>query len=200
MTERKDTLRQYVSDMLSVEKHILEAVKRQVGDKRVKEHPEARELIHSIQQTTNRHVNTLDRHLTTLGGDKESPAKPAKEAVTAALGVAAGLVDKVRTDKVSKMLRDDYTALNLAAISYTMLHTTGLALQDTDTAELALEHLKAWTPLITKINEVTPHVVAKELTNVSASVDMNVGQEAVRNTQTAWESEHVHAEHVHQVT
>lgn len=188
MTERKDTLRQYVSDMVSVEKHILEAIKRQVGDKRVKEHPDARKLIHNIQQTTNKHVNTLERHLTTLGGDKTSPAQPAKEAVTAALGVAAGLVDKVRADTVSKMLRDDYTALNLAAVSYTMLHTTGLALQDTETADLALEHLKDWTPLITKINEVIPHVVAKELGDTSASVDVNVGQEAVRNTQTAWES------------
>lgn len=197
MTERKDTLRQYVSDMLAVEKHLLEAVKRQVDDKRVKEHPDARELIHKIQQTSNRHVNTLERHFTAIGGEKESPVKPAKEAVTAALGVAAGLVDKVRTDTVSKMLRDDYTALSLTTISYTMLHTTGLALQDTETADLALEHLKAWTPLITKINEVTPHVVAKELSNVNSSVDTTVGEEAVRNTQTAWDSEHVHTEHVH---
>jgi hypothetical protein len=40
------------------------------------------------------------------------------------------------------MLRDDYTALNLAAIGYHMLHTTGMGLQNQATADLALRHLK----------------------------------------------------------
>ena len=46
------------------------------------------------------------------------------------------------------MLRDDYTALSLAAISHTMLHTTGLALQNQPLADLAQRYLKDITPII----------------------------------------------------
>ena len=87
----------------------------------------------------------------------------AKAAVATALGAFAGLYDKVRKDPVSRMLRDDYTALNMASFSYTMLHTTALAFHDEPVASLALKHLQDLTPLIMHLNEVVPHVVVKEL-------------------------------------
>ena len=67
------------------------------------------------------------------------------------------------------MLREDYTALSLAAIRYHMLHTTGLALQDQAMADLALRHLKDWTPIIVEISQAVHPVVVQELRDVVLS-------------------------------
>ena len=160
MTERQDSLQQYVSDMLAVERHMLPAFENQSKDDRFARHPEARRLVNQIEATINSHINGLKQHLENLGGDAASPVK---SAVTAALGAAAAVIENMRTNPVSKNLRDDYTVLNLAAISYTMLHTAGRALMDDRTADLALSYLRDYTPLITELNEVVPEVVVSEL-------------------------------------
>ncbi len=174
--------------MLALEKHIHEAVRRQRDDKQVSSQPQTQQIISRIESTLDEHIEHLERHLKSIGGSGSSPVK---SAVTAVAGVAAGLYDKVRDEKVSKMLRDDYTALSLAAISYTMLHTTGLAYSSPQTAEIAVRHLQHWTPLIVEISEVIPLVVAQELAEDSDQVNPSIGQQAVRNTQSAWSREAV---------
>ncbi|MDX1663097.1 MAG: hypothetical protein R3272_04840 [Candidatus Promineifilaceae bacterium] len=188
MSKREDTIQQYVSDMLAVERHIHEAVRRQKDDNRLQSFPEASAVINHAEEMLDLHIAALESHLESVGGD---PAAPAKEAITAALGVAAGLLDKVRTQKVSKMLRDDYTALSLAAISYHMLHTTGVALGAPGTADLALRHLKDWTPIITRISHVVHGVVAKELADDGLPVAAGAAVESERAAQEAWDPAHV---------
>ncbi|MFN8456130.1 MAG: hypothetical protein U0401_15925 [Anaerolineae bacterium] len=188
MNNRTDTLKQYVSDMLAVERHIHEPVKRQRDDENTRQHPQAHQLLTQLESILDEHIANLERHLESLGG---SVASPVKDAVTSVAGVAAGLYDKMRSEKLSKMLRDDYTALSLAAISYTMLHTTGLALNDQRTADLSLRHLQHWTPMIVQISEIIPGVVVKELTDDVPSISTSVTQQAVRNTQQMWSREAV---------
>jgi ferritin-like metal-binding protein YciE len=194
MSERQDTLQQYVSDMLAVERHILPAIENQSQDDRMARHPEARRLVNKLEATIRTHINGLEQHLENLGGD---PASPVKSAVTAILGAAATLIEKVRTNPVSKNLRDDYTVLNLAAVSYTMLHTTGQALQDQQTADIAANFLRDYTPLITEINEVIPEVVVSELRDETEVLDAGAAERAVERTQEAWSREHVHSGHSH---
>lgn len=179
MGNPQETLQQYVSDMVALDKHILEAVERQVNDRRTRDYPDLQQLLTRIQSTLRGHLPGLEQLLSTLGGD---PTSPVKKAVAAVAGVAAGTYDKIRTDTVSKMLRDTYTALSLAAISYTMLHTTGLGVKNPQAADLAVGYLKQVTPLIVEISEVIPLVVVRELEDT----DPAVGPEAVRNTQKAW--------------
>jgi ferritin-like metal-binding protein YciE len=194
MSERKDTLQQYVSDMLAVERHILQPLDTQSDDSRMKSHPEVSRLVNKIESTARSHINGLEQHLKSLGGDAASPVK---SAATTVMGAAASAIDKVRTDPVSKNLRDDYTALNLAAVSYTMLHTTGLALKDERTADLAASYLEDYTPLITEINEVMPKVVVHELRDESEVVDPTIVPQAIQRTQEAWEGSNVHRGHSH---
>jgi len=85
------------------------------------------------------------------------------------------------------MLRDDYTALNLATIGYTMLHTTGLALNDQATADLALRHLREYTSIVMEINQVIPSVVVAELRDDGGVINESVVQDAVANSQMAWQ-------------
>jgi ferritin-like metal-binding protein YciE len=184
MKERSETLQKYVSDMVAVEDHIANAVKRQTDHEDVYKHsPQASQVIQNIAQMTEQHAQHLKQHLESIGGD---PAKGIKEVATAAMGVVAGMYDKVRTESVSKMLRDDYTALNLAAVGYTMLHTTGLALRDQATADLALRHLKHYTSIIMQINQIIPSVVVADLRDDVSMLNEASIQQATQNTQDAW--------------
>lgn len=194
MSERQDTLQQYVSDMLAVERHILPAIESQSKEERFAQHPEVQRLVSKIEATVRSHINGLEQHLDNLGGDATSPIK---SAATAILGLAATMIEKVRTDPVSKNLRDDYTVLNLAAVSYNMLHTTGQALMDQQTADLAASHLMDYTPLIAEINEVIPEVVVSELPDETEMLDPDAAKRANKRIQEAWDGDHVHAGHSH---
>ena len=180
----------YVTDMIGVEKHVLEAVERQVGARATKDYPEALAVLEDVKATLSRHVSALEGFNATAdgGGLKEA----VKEAVTGALGVAAGIYDKVRqTDQVSRMVRDTYTALGLAAVSYQMMYTTALGLKEERLAQLALDHLKDLSPLVVDLSKAVCLVVAHELAREDKLIDPAVGQEAVRRTHEAWTGPHV---------
>lgn len=177
------TLKTYVNDMLALQKHILEAVERQYADERVRNDEKSLDLIGKIKSTLTHHVMELESEVARLGSGVMAGAKAA---VTSFLGAAAGLYDKVRKDPVSRMLRDNYTALNMASFSYTMLHTTGLAYKDASVASTALKHLQDLTPLIIHLNAVVPHVVVTELQDEGPGIDSSVAATAVGNTQHAW--------------
>ena len=183
--DRTEILNTYATDMAAVETHILEAVERQLGSDDTSRYPDAVRVLTTLKTTLDRHVSGLESYLdgTEGGGIKEA----VKEAVLGALGVAAGFYDQIRqTDKVSRMVRDSYTATSLAAISYHMLYTTALALKADDLAALALSNLKDLTAIIGDLSEAVCTVVASELTDEDKTIDPNVGPEAVRATQKAW--------------
>jgi len=183
--ERMDILQKYVSDMLAVEEHISSALQRQISDENVVKHnSQASSAINNIAKMSESHRQELEKHLTAIGGDA---AKGIKDIATAALGTLAGLYDKVRNEAVSKMLRDDYTALNLAAVSYTMLHTVGLALNEERTASLAVRHLQEYAGILMEINEIMPSVVVADLRDDGTLIEESVVTHAVANTQAAWQ-------------
>lgn len=182
--KRMDQLQKYVSDMIALEDHIENAVKHQTGDSNLEKHnAEAVRLIYRIEQLNKGHKETLKQHLDSLGGDSASGLK---EMASDLLGNIAGLYDKVRTQAVSKMLRDDYTALNLATMGYTMLHTTALALRDQRTADLALRHLRDYASTVMDINQIIPQVVVDDLSDDVEMIDRASVQQAMQNTQNAW--------------
>ncbi|MGI8906191.1 MAG: hypothetical protein ACR2IE_06845 [Candidatus Sumerlaeaceae bacterium] len=180
---REDLIQKYVSDMHAVAKHVLEAFERQQQDADVQKFLEASQLINKVVSTMRSQHNRLDEHSKTVGAE---PHTMPKEAISAALGVAAGLYDKIRSHAVSKMLRDDYVALTMCCVSYEMLHTTGLAVSDQTTADLALSHLKDLTPLVMQIGQAIPAVVTRELMESGMSSDSTVAETAARNNQEAW--------------
>lgn len=188
--DRTDIINDYVTDMAAVEKHIHDAVERQLGSDDTQKHPDAVRVLSTLRTTLQGHVRSLEQFndRTEDGGAKEA----IKEAVAGALGVAAGFYDQIRgTDKVSRMVRDSYTATSLAAISYHMLYTTALGLKSNELASLALRNLKELTPILVDLSKVVCSVVATELANEGRSIDATVADEAVRATQEAWSHENV---------
>lgn len=186
MNEQQKHLQAYVNDMYGVEKHVLEAVERQAQNKDVQKKPQAQLLIQRTQGILQQHVQVLDQHLQHLGG-----RSTLKSAVASVTGVAAGLYDQVRTETVSSMLRDDYVALSMIAAASTMLHSTALSLGDQVTADIALRHLKDVTPVITELSKVLPGVTVQDVHDDVKTANTSVVQQAMQNTQEAWDAKHV---------
>ena len=171
----------YVGDMVALESHIEEALDRQLSE--TADDPEA-------QAAVQRFHDMVKQHRDTLKGVQEQVGTTAGNPIIAAgatlLGKAAGVIDLIRTEGISKSLRDDYTAFSLAAISYSMLHTTSLGLGNPRVAELAERHLTDYAGAIERINEIMPGVVARELTKDGHQTWPGAVTETRKMVATAW--------------
>ena len=101
-------------------------------------------------------------------------------------GKAAGMINQVRTEGVSKSLRDDYASFNLAAIGYAMLHTTAHALGQPSTSEIATRYLRDYAQAVQQINQIIPGVVVWELRKDGHMVDDAAEAHSVKSLNEAW--------------
>jgi ferritin-like metal-binding protein YciE len=142
----------YLTDMLSLEHHIKDALETQLKDQ--KDYPD-------IQRRTEEFLNTVEFHISSLEGlanarDAKGGASTIKKAGSKVLGVAAGTIDLLRHEGMPKDLRDNYTAFSLASIGYVMLHTTAASLDQPDVAALAERHLADYQRVLMTINHLIP--------------------------------------------
>ena len=172
--KHQQTIADYVSDMAALESHIEEALDRQLTE--VKDDQVALAAVRDFHDMVKEHRDTLKAMEEETG---KTIGTPIKEAGAALVGKAAGIIDLVRTEGISKGLRDDYAAFSLAAISYSMLHTTATALGDGRVASLAERHLRDHADAIMRINEIMPEVVIRELEKDGHRAD-NAAVEATR--------------------
>jgi len=172
--KHRQTIADYVGDMAALESHIEEALDRQLTE--VKDDPIALAAVRDFHDMVKRHRDTLKATEQETG---KTIGTPIKEAGAALFGKAAGVIDLVRTEGISKGLRDDYAAFSLAAISYSMLHTTATALGDSRVTSLAERHLRDHADAVMRINEIMPAVVIRELENDGHHPD-NAAVEATR--------------------
>lgn len=171
----KTTLSDWLGDIVALESHIEEALDRQL--KQVSDDAVASKAVKEFHALTKRQRDALKSLQESYGGTAGSPIKQAGSAL---LGKAAGVINMLRAEGDSKALRDDYTAFNLAAISYTMLHTTAVALGDQKVAGMAEEHLRGYAKAIQQINHLISDVVVAEL----AKDDHKVQTSAADQTRT----------------
>lgn len=177
----KKTLSDWLSDMVALENHIEEALDRQL--KQVKDDPIASAAVQGFHDLVKRQRDALTALREDYGGTGGSPIK---EFGSAVLGKAAGVIDLIRAEGNSKSLRDDYTAFNLAAIGYTMLHTTAVALGDARIASIAESHLRGYAGAVQKINHIISDVVVTELANDDHKVQNAAASETRKVVDKAW--------------
>lgn len=180
---QNDNLRMYVNDTAAMARHIEGAFAQQKEDKDVQTNAAARELIKRMHVTLVRQREAMERHAEDAGGGVGAALK---EAVTSVTGALAGLYGKVRKHPLSRILRDNYTAISLACVAYEMLHTTALGLGKQALADTALRHIKELAPLIIDITKAIPEVVLQELAADDPAIDVSVAGKAVENTLGAW--------------
>jgi len=179
--KRQDTIQQYVADMVAVEEHIEQALDGQL--KHDVEYQEAAAAIQHFHDLVKSQRDALKAHLESIGG---SESHPVKAAVAALFGAAAGVIDNVRTEAVSKMLRDDYTAFNHAAMGYAMLHATARALGDMNTMDVVDRHLRGYARAAQEINQIIAGVVGWELQKDGLSVDPSAAAYCTEAINRAW--------------
>lgn len=171
METKTEIVTQYLSDMHVLEKHIQEALEKQVAQ--AKDQPDVSAGLQKYVATTKTHVARLEQRMEELG-NQDGVVDKAKEAVTNLFGQAAGVIDAVRTHQTSKNLRDDYTAGSLATISYVMLQTTALACGDQQTAQLAKTQLGETVEMLQWIARTMPDIVVRDLQK-ERDVEINAG-------------------------
>ena len=181
-TKEQELITKYLGDMEALESHILQAIDKQV--KLLDDHYDAQQKVRTYRDKLSEHVDHLKSRLSALGG---SPTHPLKEGVAAALGVAAGLVDKVRSSEAAKDLRDDYTAINHSIMAYEMLYTTAVAAGDTETADLAKRHLTDNARFVMEINNFMPKLVLDELRQDGMSIKDDAQSKAEAMVREIWQ-------------
>lgn len=181
-TKEQELLTTYLGDMHALESHILQAIDKQAT--LLDDHADAQAKVRTYRATLAEHVDALKARLDQLGG---SPSHPIKEGMAAALGVAAGLVDKVRGSEAAKDLRDDYTAINHSIIAYEMLYTTAVAAGDQQTADLSKRHLKENARFVMEINNFMPKLVLDELRQDGLEVKPDALQLAEATVRDVWQ-------------
>lgn len=181
--DERHTIQTYLSDALALERHIAVPLQRQLDLDDTTDFAEAVQVFSTIKSLTESHIAQLESQLADYGGEGGSAIKSAWSQL---LGAGAAVVGGSRKTKVSKSLRDDYTALALATAGYTMLCATALGLGDGAPAHLAKKHLEDYAPVMVQIFKVLPGAVLRELALDGANVDITAEQYADQMTSNAW--------------
>lgn len=183
--DRNDVINSYITDMLSLEDHIEKAIRSQIND--LKDHPDVVTELRQIHRTLEHHISDLrglsDRR------DARGVVDSVKRAGSAVAGVAAGLIDMVRTEGLPKNLRDDYTAFSLATIGYVMLHTTALSLDDREVADLAQQHFRDYARATVRLHAIIPGAVIRDLQERGHPARNEVLSQVHRTVEEVWNAQ-----------
>jgi hypothetical protein len=178
-------LADWIGDIVALESHVEEAM-----DKQLKLKGDNTELAGDIQRLHDAVLASKKRAIAFQEQYGSTGGNPIIKVGSNLLGKAAGLIDLVREDSISKALRDDYTAYNLLAISYTMLHTTAMALDDSKVMAFAEEGLRTYARLVQSLNHMVPLAVYEEL-KANGDYDLrkpNVVAECRKTIDKIWKS------------
>jgi hypothetical protein len=183
--DKNEAINSYITDMVALEDHIEKAVRGQLED--LKDYPNVIGELKQIHLTIEHHISDLKQlsERRTGGG----PSDLIKRAGSAVLGLGAAAIDLVRREGLPKNLRDDYTAFSLASIGYVMLHTTGLALDDREVAELARQHFADYAEAVTRLHNIIPAAVVQYLKEDGLPVRENVVPEISRTIEEVWRTQ-----------
>ncbi len=182
----KEAIHSYVTDMLALEDHIEKAVMAQVEDFEG-DYPAVGAALREMHRTIQRHIETL-KTLEDVrdAGPRLDVADFIKRAASTVAGLGAAAIDLVRTEKLPKNLRDDYTAFSLATIGYVMLHTTARSLGDDRVAAVAETHLNDYAGMVMSLTDIIPATVTTLLREEGLPVRDQVLPEIEETIRSAW--------------
>eukprot|EP01088_Endostelium_zonatum_P000556 TRINITY_DN10803_c0_g1_i1.p1 TRINITY_DN10803_c0_g1~~TRINITY_DN10803_c0_g1_i1.p1 ORF type:complete len:193 (+),score=61.84 TRINITY_DN10803_c0_g1_i1:101-679(+) len=172
-TNANDTIATYLADMVALNDHIQTVLDRQQKNAETS-FPEYAIIIGKWRTALIAQKEGLQARLNEFGGGGATGV--IKQTVSVVAGVAAGIIDTVRPDFLSKQIRDDYTAIALDEIGYQMLFCTATALNDSKTAELAKTYAAQNAGFLKECQMILPQIIVSEL---------NKNYEGIQLSQTA---------------
>ena len=182
--KKNDIIIKYVSDVHALVAHGVQALKRQVEQLKNVSHQDAKVAVVAFESLLVKQASQLDAHLKALGG---TTAQPVKDAVAAVAGVAAGLIDAVRSSETAKSIRDDHTYFSHLGIAWLMLHTTASSLGDHTTASLAERGYADTAKAIMHIDRILPKIVVEELREDKALQPVDTQEQTTSMMKKAWD-------------
>ena len=185
MKEQHENLKQYVNDVVAMERQITQMVSIQVQDERIQAHSELMELLEKVLNSSGERMQLFKELSDEEGGGVGAALK---EGVTAVAGTLTGIYEKVREHPVSRMVRDDVVAMDVASVSYGMLLTLGIATGHTNCADLARRALGTCPPLVIQLTDILPSVVVKELAEDAPLANPGAAKLACSEIRDAWNS------------
>jgi hypothetical protein len=180
-----EAINSYITDMLALEQHIQKAINGQIEDLD-EDHPDVVQHLRVVEREILGHIENLKALSERRVEGGQGLADVVKRAGSAVLGAGAAAVDFVRNEKLPKNLRDDYTAMSLAAIGYVMLHTTALSLGDREVGDLAQRHLRDHARNVMRLHNVIPGAVIAFLQKDGLPARTDVLTEVSRNIESVW--------------
>lgn len=182
----EEAINGYITDMLALEEHIVTAVQGQQENLKG-EYAEFSGVLNRIEMISVRHAKELtalvdERHISAGGAISEA----FKKAGAVVLGVGAAAIDLVRSERVPKNLRDDYTVVALATVGYAMLFTTSTSLGDANVAAVAAAHHKAYAKVSMDLHHVAQASVIALLTEEGLTPDASVLKAVNKELDTHW--------------
>lgn len=146
MKEAEGNLRQYLGDMIAVERHVEEVFSQ--GPQQIKGYGEVAAALRRFQAMAKGHREALEARLRSLGVPADRSSR--KEGQTA-----------------SAALRPLYAAFSQAVLGYAALHATAHRFYDMsgedNTADLAEKHLQDYAQAVHAINQMVSDVAVWEL-------------------------------------
>jgi hypothetical protein len=184
MENQNDIVNLYVSKQIALEEHLFKIIEDQISEINELEYNDAKVLLKKTSQILEYNFISLNEQLDKIERDTFCSRKKTVERNQKTLQKESPTEQENK--RTSRILREVYSTLNLITISNTQLHTTALALDSVDVANLALKNLKTLAPLVVLIGELIPDIVTRELYSVIPTIDLSVAQRALVNTKLAW--------------
>lgn len=185
MADTQHSLQTYISDMLALEEHVRVPFETQLKDADLPNYAGADAMLRRLSDLSNVHIAALRAELEAAGGHE---AHAIKSTVANIEGWFAGTIDKMRKTKIAKALRDDYTALSLCCVSYSMLATTANAYGSAAVTELAVRHMRDYAQAIMEIGLLMPAIVVRDLEQTGMSVSESAISESRQQIESVWRS------------
>jgi len=130
----RDKLADYVEDAHALESSVVDNLDTMIG---TIDDPKLKEVLQRNRQVSRQHVERLKQRLEHL--ERGTPVRKRIEGM--ALSLMKGVSDVLRTDASGKVGRDAYLLAHTQVAAYELLGRLAEAAGDTQTAELAREHL-----------------------------------------------------------
>lgn len=180
MMDNIEILKQHLSEQIALEEHLYKVLVEQLIEFDDDIYSEVKHTLKEASEILEKNYYSLNETLSKLEKNSTNPSG----------GNGVGLHHESNQNSksriISRMLRDDYSALNLITISNTLLHTTALALDSEEIANLSLKHLKLLAPIVVKLGELVLNIAIKELNVKNPKIDLKTFDMALRNTMDAW--------------
>lgn len=184
MKNQSDILKQEICEQIAIEENICTMMEEKISEIEGTNFIDARGLLSQVSMVLESHYGLLNDLLTKL--EESSEAVQEKDLGEKTKELIKSFDRENDQWRISRILRDVYSALSLITISNTQLNTIGLALNNKEVADIALNHLEVLAPLVVKMGLMAPEVVTRELRKNDVPIDPSAVQIALENTKLAW--------------